>query len=250
MKEKNTLHINHIPYLSLQSTSSELLRLCNDEKYTPEYTVVSTESQKAGRGQGTNKWDSQDCKNLTFSLLLLPQISAMEHFYLNMCISLGIKKALEKYIHNVKIKWPNDIYVDGNKICGILIESTISGKNITRSVVGIGLNVNQKTWAEWVPNPTSVCLHYGQEVDKNVLFESIIYNIDHYYHLLKKGEKEHLSEKYHHSMYLLAENALFEDTNGHFNGRITGVDDLGHLLIRDEGEKERVYNFKEVKYIK
>ncbi|MDD4820090.1 MAG: biotin--[acetyl-CoA-carboxylase] ligase [Flavobacteriales bacterium] len=250
MKEKNTAEINIISLASTDSTSTYLLDEIKSGKNLPQYTVVSTECQSAGRGQGTNRWSSQDGKNLTFSLLLLPDVSATEHFYLNMCISLGITKALKKYISEVKIKWPNDIYVCGDKICGILIESSISGANITRSVVGVGLNVNQTQWEDWVPNPTSVRLHCHDDVDRNALLNEIVQCIQHYYSLLKKGEKEHLSIRYHQSMYLRGVCSTFEDKDGVFKGTITGVDDLGRLVIRDEGEKERIYNFKEVKYLK
>ena len=125
----------------------------------PHATVVSTYNQTAGRGQRGNSWESEPHKNLTFSVLLKPQhIIAREQFYISEIVSVAIVNTLRKYIIDqpIAIKWPNDIYVNDDKICGILIENTLSGYSISQSIAGIGININQQTFLSNAPNPISL----------------------------------------------------------------------------------------------
>ena len=250
MIEKKTPHIEIYHYESIDSTSSQLKRMIESDENTEQYTVVTAFNQCGGRGQGENRWSSSAGKNLTFSLLLHPIIDASSHFYLNMCISLGIKKALEKHIDRIKIKWPNDIYVNDSKLCGILIESTIKGTAIIRSVVGIGINIEQKEWENWVPNPISLSMCGAQNIDKDTLMREIITSIHDMLSMLLDGEKEKISALYHDVMYRKDTIALYNDINGTFEGVIQGVDEGGRLIIKDyvTGEK-KFYMFKEVRYL-
>lgn len=250
MIEKNTPHIKLHTYAEIDSTSSQLKRMIESCESIDEYTVVIASHQSGGRGQGSNRWSSNAGENLTFSLLLRPMIEASSHFYLNMCISLGIKKALEKHINGVKIKWPNDIYVNDRKLCGILIESTIMGSKISRSIVGIGINIEQKEWEDWVPNPTSMVLCGANVIDKDTLLKDIIDNIYHMLSLLHDGEQSKISTAYHDVMYRKDTTALYCDQEGTFEGKICGVDSDGRLVIKREGSSIiSRYMFKEVKYL-
>ena len=121
-KATNIIHLE-----SVGSTNTYLAGRAVD---LPHATVVSTYCQTAGRGQRGNSWESEPNKNLSFSVLLRPQnIIARQQFYLSEAVSVAIVKTLKRYIsnHRVSIKWPNDIYVDDLKICGILIENTLCG---------------------------------------------------------------------------------------------------------------------------
>ena len=110
-----------------------------------ERTAICAEYQTAGRGCGTNRWESERGKNLLFSLLLHPeQIHASKQFHISMAISLAITEALGQYIGNLSIKWPNDIYWKNGKLAGILIENTLQGTMIKDCIIGVGLNVNQQ----------------------------------------------------------------------------------------------------------
>ena len=108
--------------------------------------VVTAEYQTAGKGCGTNSWESERGKNLTFSMLIHPKdIPANQQFHITEVVSVALCMTLEPYIYNkVEIKWPNDIYVGDKKICGMLIENRLQGSEIKDSIIGIGLNVNQK----------------------------------------------------------------------------------------------------------
>ena len=115
-----------------------------------EGDVIFTLNQESGRGQGVNTWESEAGRNLHLSLILEPNmIHASNQFVLTQMVSLAIVSVINKYVTansnnpNVKIKWPNNIYVGDKKIAGILFQNYIKGNNIEYSIVGIGINVNQ-----------------------------------------------------------------------------------------------------------
>ena len=122
-------------------------------------TVVVTHAQTAGRGQRGNSWESAPGENITMSLLLRPShIAPAAQLAISQAVSVAIVNVLKRYLpdREVSIKWPNDIYVDDRKICGILIENTISGHSIEYSIVGVGINVNQREFLSDAPNPVSL----------------------------------------------------------------------------------------------
>ena len=139
-------------------------------------TVVTCRAQTAGRGQRGNTWEAEPGKNLTFSLMLRPRhISARRQFELSMAVSLGILDALDRLVDPARltIKWPNDIYWDNLKLAGILIENSLSSSGIDRSIVGIGLNVNQTRFVSDAPNPVSLAAILGVEHDLDTLLRDV-----------------------------------------------------------------------------
>ncbi len=135
-----------------------------------EDVVVWADYQTAGKGQGTNSWESERGKNLTFSVLLHPQdIPANKQFSISMLVSLALCEALGQHIGDLSIKWPNDIYWRNAKIAGILIEHRISGSLIRDSIIGIGLNVNQRHFLSDAPNPVSLWQICEQDTDREML---------------------------------------------------------------------------------
>ena len=137
--------------------------------------VVVTDYQTAGRGCGTNTWESERGTNLLFSVLIHPaEVPANRQFHISMAISIAICEALGEYIGDLSIKWPNDIYWQGGKICGILIEHTLQGQHIKDSIVGVGLNVNQRAFHSPAPNPVSLWQITEQETDREQLLHDIL----------------------------------------------------------------------------
>jgi len=145
--------IQYLP--SCQSTNDEASALIAQSNPNEGFLIV-TDNQMAGRGQRGNQWEAKSGQNLTFSLILKPSfLNATEQFWLNMAISLGIYDTLLPLVGDrLRIKWPNDIYVDTQKLGGILIENTLHGYSIAWSVVGIGLNINQTEFT--YPTATSL----------------------------------------------------------------------------------------------
>lgn len=122
-------------------------------------SVVAVRCQTAGRGQGTNSWESAPGENLTFSVVLKDlDISPKEQIAISQITALSVVDFLSKHGIEAKIKLPNDIYVRSKKICGILIENSLCGNKIKWSIVGIGINVNQTIFPSSLPNPTSMLL--------------------------------------------------------------------------------------------
>lgn len=150
----------------------------------PHGTVVVTDRQTAGRGQRGNSWEAQPGANLTFSLLLRPQaIPAAGQFELSMIVALEVAACVRRALAGapdaprVCVKWPNDIYVGDRKIAGILIENSLSGSGIERSIAGIGLNVNQRRFLSDAPNPTSIIHYTGTPMPLSALLESLCTSI-------------------------------------------------------------------------
>ena len=145
---------------TLDSTNEEVRRRIDE---LDNLSVVSALSQTAGRGQRGNTWSSAPGENLTFSILLKytndsatsPQLKASDQFIISEITALAVVEFLEKYGISAKIKWPNDIYVNDKKICGILIENSLRGEYLNSSIIGIGLNINQRNFDVNLPNPTS-----------------------------------------------------------------------------------------------
>lgn len=138
----------------------------------PHGTVVMARAQTAGRGQRGNSWESSPGENITMSMLLRPRhISPSAQFVISQAVSVGIVNVLRRYLpdHEVSVKWPNDIYVGDRKICGILIENVLSGSSIDYSIVGMGINVNQREFLSDAPNPVSLYQLLGQRLDIDTL---------------------------------------------------------------------------------
>lgn len=215
-----------------------------------EGTVVLAEEQYAGRGQVKNKWESEAGANLLFSIVLYPDfLAAHSQFLLSKVVALGIVDTLNAFLTDVKIKWPNDIYVGSNKIAGILVENSIMGNTLFSSVVGIGLNVNQLVFVGDAPNPISIRLLSGRETNLDALRDQLFESIERWYSILKSGDFAMIDEHYLNELYRLNYSAYYKDKDGIYSGTLIGVNESGQLLIRDEKGAVRCYHFKEVEFI-
>ena len=129
------------------STNSYLQTLCAKQQGVAAFTTVVADFQTSGRGQRGNSWESEPKKNLLFSFVLFPDfLEARRQFLISQIVSLAIKEELDSYADDFSIKWPNDIYWKDKKICGMLIENDLMGRNISQSISGIGINVNQEAF--------------------------------------------------------------------------------------------------------
>lgn len=213
---------------------------------TSEGTIYITDHQTAGKGQRGNRWESQKGKNLTFSLVLKPfDLLVKDQFMLSMITSLGILDLLNLYLENARIKWPNDLYVDGGKICGMLIQSLVREKKVEHAVVGIGLNVNQTQFG--APQAISMALVAGKEFKNNALLEELILCIERRYLQWIEGKRKEIRSDYLKNLYWYNEDRTFK-AGTYFKGRIIGVNDEGRLVIESDG-KHLQFDFKEVEYI-
>lgn len=206
--------------------------------------VVVADYQTAGKGQGTNSWESERGKNLLFSVLYHPQrIPANRQFHISMAVSLAIADALGEHIGDVSIKWPNDIYWRNAKICGILIENRLLGQTIRDSIIGVGVNVNQRQFHSNAPNPVSLWQIHGHETDLELLLQSILDKFTLYIN------KKEIKTQYLHQLYRRKGFHPYADKEGSFMAEIVDVEDDGHLLLCDDNGQQRRYAFKEVIFV-
>lgn len=142
-------------FAELPSTNSAMAQDATD---LPHGAVYVTDCQCAGRGQRGNSWEAEPFKNLTFSILLKPNaIRPANAFAISMLCAIATADTLTEILgREVLIKWPNDLYVNDYKLCGMLIENTFSGSNFSRCIIGIGINVNQTNFRSDAPNPVSM----------------------------------------------------------------------------------------------
>lgn len=228
------------------STNDAMLLLCQNEP-APEGTVIVTANQTSGRGQRGNSWEAEPGKNLTFTLLVKPSFLPIDQqFYLNVFTSLAIRDYLTRRTDKkVQIKWPNDILIEGKKVCGVLIENQLSGKSIASSIVGIGLNINQLNFN--VSTATSLSAQTGRSFELSEELDALLSHIEKRYLQLRSSSLQHLKSDYLTSLYLLDEQHTFEDANGPFSARITGIDSIGRLVVDRDGS-DAIYDLKEIRY--
>ena len=208
-----------------------------------ERMAVVANYQTAGRGCGTNTWESERGKNLLFSLLIHPAVvPAVKQFRISMAISLAILDTLEQHIGDVSIKWPNDIYWRNGKLGGILIENRLQGGCIKDCIIGVGLNVNQEQFHSDAPNPVSLKRIHGQETEREQLLSDILVRFDEY--LTQDLKARYLSRLYRRKGF-----HPYADKEGAFMAEIIDVEDDGHLLLRDDNGHDRRYAFKEVQFV-
>ena len=233
---------------SCTSTNSFLKDL-SDKQTLEEGTLVATSEQRAGKGQAGNYWEAEPGKNITLSLILYPDfLPIQQHFLLSEVVALGVKDVLDTYTKEIFVKWPNDIYYKDKKLGGILIENDIMGQSISRSIVGIGINVNQEIFRPETPNPISIKQITGKETNLDVLLEQISGAISNRYEQLKNEEINTIVDDYHRSLYRNKGFYPFRDSNHSFLAEIESVGNDGFLHLRnDKGEPLR-YAFKEISF--
>lgn len=243
-----------IEYLdTIDSTSTELRRRMSVEELPHGY-CISADFQTSGHGQATNRWESEDGKNLLFSLLLRPTvIPAAEQFVITELVTLAIINALQDYIRQkITIKWPNDIYVGDKKLCGILIENALCGSTIDTCIVGIGININQELFVSDAPNPVSLKQLNGRDNDRGEILAEIYQNILNYYGYLadnwqNNDIKQSLHYEYMNNLYRRTGYHNYSTSEGeHFRAEIEDIGPQGHLTLRLESGELRTFAFKEV----
>ena len=221
------------------STNTLLKELLAKGEWPEGERFLYTAFQTAGRGQAGNGWESEEGKNLLCSILLPPNKNL---YFLNIAIGVALLRVIGE---DFTIKWPNDIYFGDKKVAGILIENAIIGNEIKYSIAGIGLNVNQTTFVSDAPNPVSLKQIRGQEYDierlMNHLFETV-------QRVLNESEQE-VWAYYKSHLYRREGFWPFEDKDGPFEAAIKDVLPTGEIVLEDKKGQERIYHFKQVRYV-
>ncbi|OQD41634.1 biotin--[acetyl-CoA-carboxylase] ligase [Croceivirga radicis] len=219
--------------------------------FTADYTVVWAKNQTKGRGQMGNQWLVEPGKNLTFSVLRSGLALAPEDFfYLNAIVSLSIVDVLKSMtIVPVTVKWPNDIMAGNKKICGILTENQFKGPVIDKSIMGIGLNVNQTNFGE-MSNVTSLKTLVGTDFNLEIILGELIKAVKRRFLEYPKENYLALLKVYEQQLFRINKVSAFEDGEGKIsNAMILGVARSGKLKLLKEDESEIQIAFKELRLL-
>lgn len=233
----------------LQETTST-----NDDARDPRYRhgdIVWAERQTAGRGQRGHTWTSPEGENLTFSVVLEPRFLPVgDQFLLLEAVALALTDTFAGYGIATRIKWTNDIYAGDRKMVGILIEHNYSGERLSRTIAGIGINVNQSLFDPSLPNPTSMAVETGRTFDREELLRHFAACLDRRYAQLEEGDAESLRADYNGRLYRLGEKHPYRLPDGTlFDASIEGVRTSGELLLRHGDGMLKGYLFKEVEFV-
>lgn len=214
--------------------------------------LVTTEYQTAGRGQGTNKWESEKGKNLLFSIKLKPEnIWIGDQFILTMATSIALCETFIYTFHDegFTIKWPNDIYYHDKKVSGTLSECSIRKGFVNEYIAGIGINVNQLFFRGDAPNPISLSFIAGHEIDREELLDDIMDRFCQYVEYVNRKKYEYLRRIYNNSLYRKDGIYEYEDKYGRFKAKLSRIMPNGHLELQRIDGTLSEYEFKQVKFI-
>jgi len=234
---------------AINSTNSYLKEWSKDNGLVKSKAVVA-KNQTNGRGQRQSKWASESGKNLTFSLLYkLDDFSLANKFFLNCAISVGVYKTLYPIIGNtLTIKWPNDIMADSHKIGGVLIENTVRTGFIKKTIIGIGLNVNQ-TEFKYLPHASSLKLISNKIYDLDSLLKELLDSIENQLKILENGYLNVFFEAYQKILFGRERRLKFSENKKEFYATIIGVNIKGQLVLALDDGHIKTYNNKEIKFL-
>ncbi|MCL7754680.1 biotin--[acetyl-CoA-carboxylase] ligase [Polaribacter sp. Z022] len=238
--------------LNATDSTNSFLKDLSQNSTLENYTIVVTEKQTKGRGQLNSNWVSEPSKNLTFSVFInFNSLKIINNKHLNFAISLSIFNVLKaKKILNLFIKWPNDILSGNKKICGILIENTFKGDKIKNSVIGIGLNVNQEIFPNFLNKVTSLKLETSFEYNLDELLKEIVIEIKKNIELLELEKFKLLEEKYLEVLYKKNIPTMFKNSKDEiFMGIISGISINGNLQIQLEDGSIKEFGIKEITFL-
>ena len=239
-----------------ESTSSDEAVLAADARHS---LTVATIEQTAGRGQRGNKWESAPGMNLSYTTVLRPDtVNPRDQFAISMAVSLGIVDAIDPLLtealgigasSRLKIKWPNDIYYNDLKLAGILIQHSISGSVIDRTLAGIGININQREFTSPAPNPVSLSMITGREYELDELLGLVLKSIMGRINMLMASTAtsiDNLLDDYHRRLWRHDGNSyrwLVTADSSIITGALDHVGRDGMLHISGH---TRVFAFKEI----
>ncbi|MDT8400107.1 MAG: biotin--[acetyl-CoA-carboxylase] ligase [Bacteroidales bacterium] len=241
---------SNIIYREKVSSTNDLAAEMLAAGTTPDGTLIYAGEQTGGRGRKGNVWISEAGKNLTLSVILLPWfLRADQQFMVSKIVSLAICELLDPYSCLISIKWPNDIYHKDDKIAGILIEASLEGNKLQSCIAGAGININQSSFPEDLPNPVSLYNINKQEYDTEKLLSDFYRTLDLWYNRLKEGMFTVINKQYQKRLYRLNKPSDFMINHARVRGSIKGVDRYGRIKIRMSNGETGVYGFNEIKFI-
>jgi BirA family biotin operon repressor/biotin-[acetyl-CoA-carboxylase] ligase len=229
---QGSLGIPYIYFTEIDSTNLEARKRA--EQGLPHGACISAEIQTAGRGRLNRRWEAPSGTSLMFSILFRPSLDLSEVFSITNLMAVSVCTAVEEMGGpSLAIKWPNDIYLEGRKVAGILTEFTSCSEHIQYVVVGVGLNVNiNKAQLERIDaRATSLLAATGLPWDRAVLFAEIMNHASSLYKGLIQGDRSSLARSYNDRFWLAGKQVEVKDSHEIVKGIAVGVAADGALLL-------------------
>ena len=223
------------------STNSELIS--NKQKYKKSGTVFLAEKQLKGKGRKDRTWQSAKGMNLTFSILLNKDVaSELNINQINLASSLTIALSIENLFQlKTDLKWPNDVLVNGKKVAGILIETLIKGSKVERVVIGFGINLNQIVFqGEFNYPPTSLKIETSTNIDRELMLAEIL-NIFEEQLIKLQSDPQSILDEWREKCKMIGDKITITDGDKTKSGIFYDVDDNGYLLLKTNGEIEKIH---------
>lgn len=235
-------------YFKTVESTNKMAREYLKTKRVNKSTVILADHQSQGRGQIDNEWESQAGMNLLMSYIFFPSdFPAENQFTLNMAVSLACHQALSGHADGFKIKWPNDLFHDGKKVGGILMENSLSGSGITSCIAGIGINLNQVQFREYVPTAVSLSRITGLPIKPRAFMDILLEKLTR---MLVPGvlsDHEALKRRYLENLLFFDQTVVYQDYSRSFKGKIVDIAPGGEVKIKDSNGHVESYGFKEVR---
>ncbi len=199
--------------------------------------VFLVENQTKGKGRVGRTWETLPDQNLTFSVLLKDTFIGEKPNLITLATGVAVAQSIENLFQlNVELKWPNDILIDGKKICGILCESISNNNKITKIVIGIGINVNQTNFASsYLIQPTSVKKETKRTASRERLLSEVLNNLEYTLDLLSVDYKKVL-EAWRERCKMIGEKVKIIDKKSETYGIFEDIDNDGQLLLKQNDE--------------
>ena len=250
------MDIKRIHLATVDSTSNFARKLLDGNEYADEIVMIDADDQTAGRGQRGNSWETEDGKNVIFSLICHPSwLRPAQQYVLSEAIALAVVEVLRRNVSSVdaqkmSVKWPNDIYYGDKKISGTLIECDLFGRSVSNCIVGTGINVNQQFFLSDAPNPVSLFQITGEEHNREQVLNDVVSAFIDLYDKIEHEGSEFIHSYYKENLYRNDGGFYtYSDENGVFSARILDVEPSGRIILVTEDGETRRYEFKEVKFI-
>ena len=242
------IYFNIIPVNGPDSTNNHLKAL-HKQGVLHEGSVILADYQSKGRGRGNNAWYSGKNLNILMSVLLFPGIPADRYFFLTEVVSLALSDLLIEMNIIAEIKWPNDIYVEGGKIAGILIENSLTNVTIETSVIGVGFNINEEIFPDELPNPVSLKQIVGKDTERNLLVNKLLEKLKLRYTELRAGQYTKMHSEYNARLFGRKQWCRFSHKEQEFEASIISVQENGEIILETKERKRKQFSFGELTMI-
>ena len=225
-------HLHHFYKMG----STNMAAMAAAAEGAPEGSVFLAEEQTAGRGRGSNSWQSPRSTGIYCSTVLRPTQPPSEVLVLSLAAGLAVRAAIQQVDSRVQadLKWPNDVLIGGQKVCGILTEMNAEATRVRYIVVGIGINVNQASFPTDLA-ATSLRLATGSEWSRVELAAALLKSLDREYRQLTgdaDARSSILRRFAENSSWVNGKAVRIEENGSSFEGTTEGLDERGFLLVR------------------